>query len=135
MILVRRFGAALLTATGFILTACGGGSSGGAPPTVTPPTVTPQPQAISASPSSLSFTGANQTQAITLSEPGYNGPFRLVNACNNVATSGSVSANGPQANVNITSVAAGTCKFFASDSFNQLTTINVTVTTGTGVVQ
>lgn len=135
MVVDRLFFAAAWMAAGVALSSCGGGGGGGttSPPVVTP---SPTPAALSASPSTLSFTGAQQTQNVAVSESAYQGAF-LVDAskCANLVTVSPSSVSGPQATFSVTSVAAGTCSVYVIDYSGQKAAVNVTVTTGSGSVQ
>lgn len=106
-----------------------------APPTSAPPTTAPA-AVIDLSPASLSFldTNANDKQTVTASEDGYTGSFNAPASC--VASDGTTMvasiAPGSTANTFVVSpVAAGTCSATVTDSNNNSTTLNVSVTTTT----
>lgn len=136
MVVDRLYLAAAWMAAGVALSSCGGGGGGGGPTSGPPVVPSPTPAPLSASPSTLSFTGAQQTQNVAVSENAYQGAF-LVDAskCNNLVTVSPSSVSGPQATFSVTSVAAGTCNVYIVDYSGQKAAVGVTVTTGSGSVQ
>jgi hypothetical protein len=81
------------------------------------------PMGPAASPASLTFTAAGQTQAIAVSDPGFLRGAFTVSGCEGVVTAGAV-ANG---SLTVTSVAAGSCTLTVSDTQSRSTTVSVGV--------
>ena len=81
------------------------------------------PMGPAASPASLTFTAAGQTQAIAVSDPGLLLSVYTVSGCDGVVTAGAVT-NG---SLTVTSVAAGSCTLTVSDKLSRSTTVSVGV--------
>jgi hypothetical protein len=81
------------------------------------------PMGPAASPASLTFSAAGQTQAIAVSDPGLLRDVYTVSGCDGIATAGAV-ANG---SLTVTSVAAGSCTLTVSDTLSRSTTVSVGV--------
>jgi len=88
----------------------------------------------SVSPGSLTFTdvGAPNAQAVTVSDPGYSGPFGLTSDTCTGSGVASLSApgSGPSSSVTVTPLAAGSCQFAVQDTTHGITSSLVSVTVG-----
>ncbi len=81
------------------------------------------PMGPAASPASLTFSAAGQTQAIAVSDPGLLREVYSVSGCDGIVTAGAVT-NGT---LTVTSVAAGSCTLTVSDTLSRSTTVPVGV--------
>ncbi len=109
---------------------------GGPTPTSNPsaspsPGQTPQGPVVTA-PSSLTFTAAGSPNAANfgVSETGYSGSWTESDTCSGIATVASSGAN----TYTVTPVAAGSCIITITDAFSQKGTVNISVTTSSGVI-
>lgn len=145
---MRRFAqSALITiAAASTLSACGGGGLAGLTPgigggTPTPaPTIRPMNAPQFGKPTfagggtgdctlGITFTSANQTATIAVSEAGYSGAWAVSNA---TPTAASVSIAGTT--LTVTSLTAGQTYFTVSDSYSNSSGCNVGVTTTGGTI-
>jgi len=110
-------------------------------PTATPtptPSPTPVPGAITASPNPVAVngTGAANAQNLHVHETGYTGPFVEADNCNSNATiTPNAAPGGPDADYTVTGFAAVTCDATFTDSFNQVASVHIVVTTSGFVIQ
>jgi virginiamycin B lyase len=81
---------------------------------------------LTATPSTIDFTAAGQTQSFAVSEVGYSGLFSVSGCPSQVST---VSPDDESTSFTVTAVAAGSCTLTVSDSQFNSTPIAVTVTT------
>jgi virginiamycin B lyase len=79
-----------------------------------------------ATPHSINFTAAGQTQIFTVTETNYPGTFSVSGCASTIAT---VSPASGATSFTVTAQAAGTCVLTVSDIHNNTSPINVTVTT------
>jgi len=97
-------------------------------PTAAP---TPTPSAILVNPGSIAFTAAGQTQSFTATENFYTGTLTASTTnCTGIASISPASGTGPSASFTVTAVGNGNCQFSIKDTFNQSTSVNVTVAPG-----
>lgn len=96
------------------------------PPTPTPHPTGPPHGTITLTPSSISFLGTGLTQAFTIGETAYGGPFTAVSGSTNVVTVGKQDVLGTAWTA--TSVNAGTTSITISDARGNTATLPVTVT-------
>ncbi len=88
--------------------------------------------ALTASPTSLTLTGAGATGGFTASETGYAGTITAANGtptCAGIATFSPASGTGPVATFVVTAVAAGICQIKVTDANGQAAAVLVTVNT------
>jgi hypothetical protein len=100
----------------------------------TAPTAAPAPSSSAtpaAVPNVVSLTSVGQTQAVTVSEPGYTGAFTATSANTAVAAVSPPSAPGA---FTITAVSAGTTTITFADANNSTGTVAVTVTITSGTI-
>jgi hypothetical protein len=81
------------------------------------------PMGPSASPASLTFSAAGQTQAIAVSDPGLLKDVYTVSGCDGIVTAGAVTGGS----LTVTSLAAGSCTLTVSDTLSRSTTVSVGV--------
>ncbi len=81
------------------------------------------PMGPAASPASLTFSAAGQTQAIAVTDPGLLREVYTVSGCEGIVTAGAVT-NG---SLTVTSLAAGSCTLTVSDPVSRSTTVSVGV--------
>lgn len=124
-LLVFRLSSLVLAgAMSFAAAGCSAGA-GTAPAAVT--------TALNVTPASvpLAAAGAASASTVTVSEPGYAGPFAESDSCSGIATVASSNALGPTATFTVTAQAAGSCNAAFSDTLGQQVRITVAVATGT----
>jgi hypothetical protein len=104
-------------------------------PTPTP-SPTPAPPALNVNPATLSFdaTGASYAQTFAVTQTG-TGAFKENDTCASIATVTSASWSAPSATGTVTPLAAGTCTVTITDSYNQIKTVGITVTTSGIIIQ
>jgi hypothetical protein len=88
---------------------------------VSPPPTSTGP--LSITPGSLTFNSIGLTQAVSVTDPGFSGPY-TIGGCAGIATFGTVT-NGT---LSVTSVAIGSCTLAVSDTSSHSATIAVGVT-------
>jgi hypothetical protein len=96
-------------------------------PAVVTPSTGPLP---SASPSTIAFSGAAQTQSVTVTQTGYSGAFTALSANTGVATVSPASGT----TFTITAVAAGNTTVTFTNPSGTATSVSVVVTTTGGVI-
>jgi hypothetical protein len=108
------------------LASCGGPVTTAPLAQATTPLTQPTPMTgpLSASPTSLSFSGTGQLQTTTVTDSGYTGAL-TVSGCSGIATT-----SGPTTgSLSVTSAAAGTCTLTITDTTGARSTVAITVST------